>query len=376
MILQGKCEVMAYKTAYPVIAGLLILAFLISGSMAAPQQKGVVFINSVPEGAEIYLTNASVTPDNLTVSDTQGLTPREFFVESGTYRLFLKKYGYVTWWNESFEVTPGSNFTRTVNLTPNNPVYGAIHLDTNPSDSDLTLHRNDIANVTSLIYSKTPASVESLPPGNYSYNLTRTGYYPQNGTTEVTAGNVTELRISLTPIPETAPVTFKSEPTSADVFIIQVDGLNEEQQDVVQTTISSTLENFNGTHEEASAKAESAVSADGRIPKAFKFTIGAIGNTTTTQQLYAGQYLAFFFKDRYETGHKFFNVTANVPSTVEAQLTPYINYVQVYFETSADADDAFDYNGTTIPKEHVSPMKVQYRKIGLPAGSVSRLKRL
>ncbi|HWQ64092.1 MAG TPA: PKD domain-containing protein [Methanospirillum sp.] len=337
--LQGKCEVMAYKTAYPVIAGLLILAFLITGSMAEPQQKGVVFVNSVPAGAEIYLTNVSVSPDNLTVSDTEGLTPREFFVEPGTYRLFLKKYGFITWWNESFTVTPGTylNFS-TVTLTPNNPVYGAIHLDTNPSDSDLTLHR-EIPNVTSLIYSKTPASVESLPPGTYIYNITRSGYYPKNGTTEVTAGNVTELRINLDPIPETAPVTFKSDPTSADVYIYQISRMNADQQSTLVSKMDSALNSFNGSHEEVAAKIQNVVSTEDITPDYLKYTAGIIGNTTTTQQLYSGEYFSVFFKDRYHWGYKFFNVTANTPSTVEIELTPFTNYVQVYFETSIDDDD-------------------------------------
>lgn len=346
--LQGKCEVMAYKTAYPVIAGLLILAFLMSGSMAAPQQKGVVYVNSVPEGAEIYLTNVSVTPDNLTVSDTEGLTPREFFVDPGTYRLFLKKYGFITWWNESFTVSPGTylNFT-TVTLTPNNPVYGAIHLDTNPSDADLTLHR-EIPNVTSLIYSKTPASVESLPPGTYIYNITRTGYYPKNGTTEVTAGNVTELRLTLDPIPETAPVTFRSEPTNADVFIWKLDSsLDAATQAATVSKVESALSGFTGTYEEATAKVDNLVSSEMMLPDEMKFTNGAIGNTTTTQQLYQGSYLYLFFKDRYYPKIGIHNVTASVPSSVEVQLIPYTNFVQVYFETNVDDDDHPDLG---IPK--------------------------
>jgi len=339
-VLQGKCEVMAYKTAYPVITGLLILAFLITGSMAEPQQ-GVISIVSDPSGAEIYLTNTSVTPDNLTVSDTEGLTPREFFVQPGTYRLFLKKYGYITWWNQSFPIGAGEVRSFNVTLTPNNPVYGAIHLDTEPSDADLTLHR-EIPGVTSLIYSKTPASVESLPPGMYIYNITRTGYYPKNGTTNVTEGEVTELRLTLDPIPETAPVTFKSEPTSADVFIWKIGGLTEEEQATAVMTVEKALKGFSGSSEEAVQSVESAVSADTMLPDDMKFTRGAIGNTTTKQQLYAGTYLYAFFKDRYYPKVGIHQVEATVPSTVEVQLIPFTNYVQVYFETSIDNDDHSD----------------------------------
>jgi PKD repeat protein len=334
---QGKCEDMAYKTAYPVIAGLLILAFLVSGSMAEPQ-NGVIYVNSDPVGAEIYLTNVSITPDNLTVSDTEGITPREFFVNPGEYRLFLKKYGYITWWNQSFTVEPGDflNFS-TVSLIPNNPVYGAIHLDTDPSDADLTLHR-ELPNVTSLIYSKTPASVESLPPGTYIYNITRSGYYPKNGTAEVTAGNVTELRLALDPVPETAPVTFRSEPTNADVFIWYL-GDNEESHTATVMKAQSIIDGYVGSHTEAVAKVDAVVSAETMLPDGMKFTIGAIGNTTTKQQLYQGSYLYAFFKDRYFPKVGVHNVTTSVPSTVQEQLIPYTNYVQVYFETNVDSDD-------------------------------------
>jgi PKD repeat protein len=329
---------MAYKTAYPVIAGLLILALLVSGTMAE-SQKGVIYVNSDPSGAEIYLTNVSVTPDNLTVSDTEGLTPREFFVENGTYRLFLKKYGYITWWNQSpTVVSPGTYQNFNVTLTPNNPVYGAIHLDTEPSDADLVLHR-EIPNITSQIFSKTPASIESLPPGTYLYNVTRSGYIPKNGTTEVTAGNVSEMRLTLDPIPETAQVTFRSEPTNADVFIVKTDGMDAAEQDILVNKVDKELKGFSGTHEEAAAKIESVVSTKETLPDGMKFTIGAIGNTTTKQQLYEGSYLAVFFKDRYEVKLKEFNVTAAVPSTVEVQLIPFTNYVQVYFETNVDDDD-------------------------------------
>lgn len=328
---------MALKTAYPVMAGLLILAVLVAGSMAEPQ-KGVIYVTSDPAGAEIYLTNISVTPDNLTVSDTEGLTPREFFVEPGEYRLFLKKFGYMTWWNQSVMITPGSYQDYNVTLTGNNPVYGAIHLDTDPSDADLTLHR-EIPNVSSLIYSKTPASVESLPPGTYIYNITRQGYHPKNGTAVVTEGKVTEIRLTLDPIPETAPVTFRSEPTSAEVFVWKIGEESQEEQKEIVAEIEKALEGFNGTGEEAAAMVDSVVSAEGVLPESWKFLEGAIGSTTTTQQLYKGTYFSLFFKDRYELGYASFTVKPNEPQVVEVRLTPYMEFVQVYFETNIDEDD-------------------------------------
>jgi len=104
---EGDDQIMGKVQLIPFIAIACAFMLLVTGSMAAPS-KGVIYVDSNPDGAEIYLTDTSVSPDNLTVNDTAGITPREFFVDPGTYQLFLKKYGYIIWWNESFEVIPGS----------------------------------------------------------------------------------------------------------------------------------------------------------------------------------------------------------------------------------------------------------------------------
>jgi hypothetical protein len=270
---MGKVQII------PFIALACVLMLLVTGSMAAPS-KGVIYVDSNPDGAEIYLTNTSVSPDNLTVHDTAGITPREFFVDPGEYRLFLKKYGYITWWNESFTVAPESYQVFNITLTETNPQYGAIHIDTQPPGANLVLQRF-IPNVTSVIYSSTPASVESLPPGTYNFTLTKDGYYPYSNTTVVKAGDVTELYVPLVPIPDSGIVTFKSEPNSARVVV--VGGNFSALGSGMEMEIQEYLESYNGTPDEVSAGIKNIVGTE-TIPP-IKFVYGLVGTTPFEMEL-------------------------------------------------------------------------------------------
>jgi len=329
---EGDDQIMGKVQIIPFIAVACIFMLLVTGSMAAPS-KGVIYVDSHPDGAEIYLTNTSVSPDNLTVHDTAGITPREFFVDPGTYRLFLKKYGYITWWNESFTVTPGSYQDFNVTLTETNPQYGAIHIDTHPPGANLVLQRF-IPNVTSVIYSSTPASVESLPPGTYNYTVTKDGYYPYSNTTVVTAGDVTEIYVPLVPIPDTGFVTFKSEPNSARVVI--AGGNFSDMEAGLETEIEEYLESYEGTADEASVQIKSMVGAE-TIPP-IKFVAGLVGTTPFEMELHEGEYLYKYFLDGYSMKEEigFFNISVGEKKTVVESLIPDQEFVQVYFETNVD----------------------------------------
>ncbi len=320
------------KTAmYPLLVGICIL-LAIGGAMAEPE-NGVIYINSSPGEAEIYLTNTSVHPDNLTVSDTRGFTPKEFFVQPGTYGIYLKKYGYTTWWNESFIVEAGKVVDfGTVTMTEKNAVYGAIHLDSNPFGADLVLNRV-VPNVTSLIYSTTPASVESLPPGLYNYTLTKPGYYQYNGSTTVEAGNVTELYVPLVPIPDSADVTFRSDPSGARVLLIGGDFSDGTVASVMEDA-ETVLEEFNGSAEEAELEIKSLVGAE-TIPP-VKIVAGLVGTTPFEMELHAGSYQYYYFLDGHHPVSGEFSVTAGNDMSVEEDMTPLTEYVGVYFETNVD----------------------------------------
>jgi PKD repeat protein len=307
---------------------------LVTGSMAAPS-KGVIYVDSNPDGAEIYLTNTSVSPDNLTVHDTAGITPREFFVDPGEYRLFLKKYGYITWWNESFTVAPESYQVFNITLTETNPQYGAIHIDTQPPGANLVLQRF-IPNVTSVIYSSTPASVESLPPGTYNFTLTKDGYYPYSNTTVVKAGDVTELYVPLVPIPDSGIVTFKSEPNSARVVV--VGGNFSALGSGMEMEIQEYLESYNGTPDEVSAGIKNIVGTE-TIPP-IKFVYGLVGTTPFDMELYAGEYVYLYFLDGYSMNEmpRYFNVSAGEKKTIVETLIPDQEFVQVFFETNVDEE--------------------------------------
>lgn len=325
---MGKVQII------PFIALACVLMLLVTGSMAAPS-KGVIYVDSNPDGAEIYLTNTSVSPDNLTVHDTAGITPREFFVDPGEYRLFLKKYGYITWWNESFTVAPESYQVFNITLTETNPQYGAIHIDTQPPGANLVLQRF-IPNVTSVIYSSTPASVESLPPGTYNFTLTKDGYYPYSNTTVVKAGDVTELYVPLVPIPDSGIVTFKSEPNSARVVV--VGGNFSALGSGMEMKIQEYLESYNGTPDEVSAGIKNIVGTE-TIPP-IKFVYGLVGTTPFDMELYAGEYVYLYFLDGYSMNEmpRYFNVSAGEKKTIVETLIPDQEFVQVFFETNVDEE--------------------------------------
>ncbi len=333
---EGDDQIMGKVQLIPFIAIACAFMLLVTGSMAAPS-KGVIYVDSNPDGAEIYLTDTSVSPDNLTVNDTAGITPREFFVDPGTYQLFLKKYGYITWWNESFEVTPGSYQDFNVTLTETNPQFGAIHINTHPPGASLVLQRV-IPNVTSMIYSSTPASVESLPPGTYNYSVTKEGYHPYSGTTLVTAGEVTEIYIPLVPIPDTGVVTFKSEPNSARVII--AGGNFSNINTGLRTEIKDYLESFEGTADEASLGIKNMVGAETVPP--MKIVTGLVGTTPFDMELHEGVYLYKYFLDGYSMKDEigFFNLSVGEKKTVVETLIPDQEYVQVYFETNIDENEA------------------------------------
>lgn len=321
---MGKVQII------PFIAVACVFMLLVTGSMAAPS-KGVIYVDSNPDGAEIYLTNTSVSPDNLTAHDTAGITPREFFVDPGTYQLFLKKYGYITWWNKSFTVTPGSYHDYNVTLTEINPQYGAIHINTQPPGANLVLQRF-IPNVTSVIYSSTPASVESLPPGTYNYSVTKDGYYPHSDTTVVTAGDVTEIYVPLVPIPDTGIVTFKSEPNSARVLIA---GGSISETDL-KFEIEKFLESFEGSADEASMQIKNMMVTETVPP--VKNVAGLVGTAPFDMELHEGEYLYKYFLDGYSMKEEvgFFNLSVGEKKTIVETLIPDQEYVQVYFETNID----------------------------------------
>ncbi len=326
---------------YPLIIGLFLLV-IASGVMAEPE-KGVIYINSNPSEAEIYLTSATATPDiadSLNVSDTEGFTPKQFFVEPGEYRIFLKKYGYTTWWSEKFTVVAGGetqNFG-TVNLSDKNPVYGAIHIDSNPPGAELKLERIVDPDVNSLIYSKTPASLESLPPGQYNYTITMPGYYDYTGTELIKSGEVTEVYTPLTPLPDSADITFKTDPAGARVLLIggKMDSIGSSSLEKIE----SVMNNFNGTSEEAEAAIKEEVSANTAIPS--KLTYGFVGTTPFTMELQQGLYYASYSLDGYWKDGSIFNVTAGKDDTVEKTLTATPEFVDVYFESNVDEISGID----------------------------------
>ena len=311
---------------------VLVLCALLGGYVTcADEKQGVIYINSDPVGADIFLKSASSSvdglsssADGLSVEDLIGITPLQFSVEPGVYKIVLQKYGYISWWTDE-PITVGTENILdlgTIVLTPQEAVYGALHIETDPADAtiELTYVRErphdpagivnpEIPEIESKVYGRTPLSLESLPPGDYYYTIEKEGYekvteHPIN----VKEGRVSEVSVALTQIPTTEPVRFNSLPVGAEIYIIPKDypGLDLETLDA------------------------DAIKAEANY-------VGYIGYTPTTFEMPEGEWRYLMLKDSYykEFGDFFVIVGTPVPD-INRQLAPLPQSIEVYFESELD----------------------------------------
>jgi PKD repeat protein len=295
---------------------------MVGGYACAAETKGAIYINSNPEGADIFLTDPSTTVDGLSVDTLIGVTPNQFFVEPGTYNIYLQKYGYVSKWYDPFVVGPGEMLNFGIwELEPQAAMYGALHIETNPADASIILDRlvEKYPEIESRVYGNTPLSLESLPPGTYTYEIKKAGYHEEVGSVEVTLGAVSEVAVALIPVAVTEPVRFNSLPAGAEVFILP--------------------KNFDGLDLEALDVAEIRAKAD---------YVGYIGYTPTTFEMPEGDWFYLMKKDSHEEIKGEISVQVGIPvPDVNRELTPIQQSVEVYFESELDPV-TISYNGEIV----------------------------
>ena len=292
----------------------------------------------------------------MTVNDTVGLTPREFFVDPGNnYQLFVKKYGYITNISPPFTVTPESFQTFSFSLKKQTSQYGAIHIGSNPPGANLTLLRIK-DDLTGQIFGNTPVSLESLPPGMYNYTLTMNGYKTAKGSTEILSGNVTEIYVPMIPIPDSALITFKSDPTNAKIVLIG--GTTQGANQSLAFQVKDIIANFNGTPEDAVNITQNLLQSQQSLPG--RAICGLIGSTPTTMRLNQGYYIYRYYLDGYwmENGVADFNVSVGHDMDVSSKMIPNQQFVQVYFESNVDdfneseAEDTTEFNSEKVRGPH------------------------
>ena len=308
------------------LLSVLVLCVILGVSVAcAVEIDGVIYINSEPTGANIFLKVQGSPVDGLTVDDLIDVTPKQFQVVPGKYTIYLQKYGKISWWQD-IEVGAGQLLNLgTIDLDSQTAMYGALHIETNPADAEIVLERiidpRDPQKIeNSLIYGKTPLSLESLPPCGvdedgkvkpcYKYTIRKENYYPVEGTLPVEIGKVTEIVIPLQLIPTTEPVRFNSLPVGAEVYVFpflsRYDGVE--------------LETLDFDVDEIKAEAN--------------MVIGFIGFTPTVFEMPSGKWMYVMTKDSYFPVIGAFSVTVGTPvPDINRELIPFPQFVQVYFET-------------------------------------------
>jgi len=293
------------------LLSVLVLCALIGGYVAcADGIQGVIYINSAPVGADIFLKSQSSPIDGLSVDDLIDITPKQFSVAPGKYTIYLQKYGYVSWWEDITVVAGQILNLGTIELEVQAAMYGALHIETNPGDADIVLERV-VPTIESRIFGKTPLSLESLPPGEYKYTITKEGYYDVLGSIEIEVGKVTEIAIPLRLIPTTEPVRFNSLPVGAEVYVFPP-SKNE-------------------------CKDFEALDADEIKAEASKFKLGYIGYTPTTFDMIGGKWMYVMTLDSHYPACGTFSVTVGTPvPDINETLIPFPQFVEVYFETKQD----------------------------------------
>ncbi len=162
---------------------------------------GSISFASTPSGADIYLDGTlqtAKTPATITS------------VSAGSHSYTLRLTGY-TDATGTVTVTAGQTSTVSVTLTPV-VTTGSISFASSPSGADIYLDGT-------LKTAKTPTTITGVSAGSHTYILSLTGYNDATGTVTVTAGQTSNVSVTLTPVVTTGSISFASTPSGADIYL-------------------------------------------------------------------------------------------------------------------------------------------------------------
>jgi hypothetical protein len=120
------------------------------------QSQGRIEISSYPEGAEVFINNAS----------TQQVTPLQLDLKPGTYELKLEKNRFETYKNK-ITVSEGENPIVECTLVPG---AGVVKIATNPDKAEVY--------IDDVFKGSTPLFVYDLMPGNHTIEIKKEMYTP------------------------------------------------------------------------------------------------------------------------------------------------------------------------------------------------------
>ena len=165
---------------------------------------GFLNLYSAPSGAHVDVRSA-----NGTLADA-GTTPYMTSLPAGTYLLNFSKSGYFDYLSNA-TLLPNQTLTVNATLAPLVSLNGSLSVFSAPSAAIVSVYRSNGSFFTS---SLTPLILNNtVPPGQYRVNITKSGYQPWVAVNlSVYTNQTTSVNATLTPIPTNGLLTILSNP--------------------------------------------------------------------------------------------------------------------------------------------------------------------
>jgi len=156
---------------------------------------GSLSINSIPQGAEVYLNGVYRGKTPLVINN----------INPGRYQIQLRLKGYKDYVG-FVDVYSGQISTYNFTLVP---LLATLNVFSTPSGADVYIN--------GVYKGKTPLSVSDLSAGSYNVRVTLSGYEDYYETVYLESGDVKQLNVTLKPI--SSEINIDSQPRGARVYI-------------------------------------------------------------------------------------------------------------------------------------------------------------
>lgn len=170
-----------------------------------PPGKGNIFIESVPNGADIYLSG----------EDTKKFTPDSILnLTEGEYRISLSKVNYS---DTSFyvKVIEGITASEIITLISTNTT-GSVFLQSVPNGAQIFISGVNTNKIT-------PQGIVDLEEGDYEFTLKYSGYIDTTFTVSIVKNQRVDKSIILKKASDSGSILLESSPAGAQIFL---EGIN------------------------------------------------------------------------------------------------------------------------------------------------------
>lgn len=165
---------------------------------------GSIQVRTSPDGATVVLDGIDLRTSPVTFAN----------VNAGTHTIIASRDGYQSV-SKSVQVNAGQTAQVDITLNPIGPSYGSARIQSVPSSADVY--------IDGLYRGATPVTVGNLGVGTHNVLLRRAGFQEYSTTIQVSAGSISEIRPTLTPLPSTTgSVDVISYPAGASVYVDEV----------------------------------------------------------------------------------------------------------------------------------------------------------